>query len=393
MDKFNKTKIIFIFAIAALFLSNFAYAAPAIAKLKGKSVKIGGLYPLAGMGAEWGEFALIGAKLAIDEINDAGGIDGVKIEHIYYDYESKVAPVIPLMTKLAKTDNVLFVNGPCVSTVIEVLGPRMPELKVVSVSYCSAALNLSKPPWLLRNTLTSDRQLEPAVRYWQKTHNVKTAVILYNSADRVSTSEGKAILPVLLKKYDVQVLDFLTFQTGDIAFSAHITKVKALNPDGIALGSCYQEAANIVREARKQGLKQAFVGGACNSTPEFIKLGGKATEGYIGSSTAWFDDPRPKVQQFMKNFLARSGGKKPNYGGFRSYDNIYITKMAMLEQGVTNDPNELQQDRDKIAKGWNKVKDFDGVSGKTTLNELGDGVGEAVTLIAKEGTFQKVENP
>src|SRR5678815_5979826 len=93
--------------------------------------------------------------------------------------------------------------------------------------------------------------------------SIKTAVVLYDSADAVSASEGDKVLPVLLQKNGIEMKDKLTYQTKDIDFSAQVTKIKSLNPDGIALGACYQQAANIVREARKQGLKQPFLAGAC----------------------------------------------------------------------------------------------------------------------------------
>ena len=147
------------------------------------------------------------------------------------------------------------------------------------------------------------------MKHWKKMYNVKSAVILYNSADRVSTAEGKKILPVLFKKYNIKLLDMLTFQSGTLDFSAQITRVKRLNPDGIGLGSCYQEGANIMREARKQGMKAMFIGGACNSTPDLLRLAGNAGEGYIGSTAAWVEDPRPIVQKFVKKIMERTGGK------------------------------------------------------------------------------------
>ena len=56
-------------------------------------------------------------------------------------------------------------------------------------------------------------------------------------------AEGAKILPVLLKKHGVKLLDMMTYRTKDTDFSAQITKAKAMNPDAIALGACYQQAA------------------------------------------------------------------------------------------------------------------------------------------------------
>lgn len=361
-------------------------------KLSGKSVMLGGLYSITGICAEWGMGAKIGAEIARDEINAKGGIGGIPLDiSIWYDYECKAAPAIPLIEKLATRDKVLAVNGPCQSSAVEVIFPKLDRLKLVSVSYCSSAPGLSalsKDRWGFRNTLTSDKQLEPAVRKWKKAYNIKTAVILYNSEDRVSTSEGRDILPVLFKKHDIKVLEMFTFQSGTVDFAPYMTKIKALNPDGIGLGSCYEHAAKISIEAKRQGIKAPAVMGACSTTPGYIEIAREAAEGTYGSTAAWIDDPDPRVVKFVTEFKKRSpGNKPPTYGGVRSYDNIYIFKKIIESEGVTNKPEDLEKDREKIRRGWAKLKDFPGIAGLTTMDEVGDGVGEVKTLIVKGGKF------
>ena len=281
--------------------------------------------------------------------------------------------------------------GPCFSSIYEILAPQLERYKVPMISYCSSKPGLSAmSSWAFRNTLTSDKQLGPVVRAWVKEYGIKTAVIIHDLEDAVSKAEGAKILPVLLKKNNVKLLDMLTYRTKDTDFSAQITKAKALNPDAIALGSCYQQAAGIVKEARKQGLKAPFVGGACSGSPGFIQLGGKATEGSYMSTAAWIDDPRAKVQAYVKKIQAVNKGKKPPYGGPRSYDTTYILKMIMEQQGVTNKSGDVASDRDKIRKGWAALKGYDGVSGETTMNDVGDGSGASATLKVVNGKYVNV---
>ena len=123
-----------------------------------------------------------------------------------------------------------------------------------------------------------------------------------------------------------------------------------------------------------------IIGGACNSSPGLIDIGGKAVEGYYGSTAAWIEgNPDPRMVKFLKKYKQRSpGGKAPPYGGPRSYDNIYILKKIMEEQGITNKPGDLAEDREKIRKGWEKLKDYDGICGATTMDKNGDGIGGTV---------------
>ena len=386
-----RTRWLFTIVVTLLALGALVAGAPA-ANLAGKSVKLGAIYSITGKGAEWGEHSKIATDIAVEEINRAGGVGGVPVEVLIQDTGTEVAPAISLARKLILEDKVLAVLGPCFSSEFEALAPLLDRLKTMIVSQCSAKPGISAlSTWAFRNTLTSDKQLAPAVDVWQKRYGIKSAAIIYDSADAVSAAEGSAVLPALLKKAGIEIKESLTYQTKDIDFSAQITKVKALNPDGIALGACYQQAANIVREARKQGLKQPFLAGACTGSPEFAKLVGKDGENSVIGSAGWPDDPKPKTAAFLKKFMERAGGKKPNYGGMRSYDNVYIMKAVMETGGVTNDAKDLDADRDRIRVGWTKVKDFDGITGLTTINAERDGGGKSTVLTVKDGQFVKID--
>jgi branched-chain amino acid transport system substrate-binding protein len=380
-----------VIVVGVLATGALAVRAPA-ANLAGKSVKLGAIYSITGKGAEWGEHSKIATEIAVEEINRAGGIGGVPVEVLIQDTGTEVAPAISLARKLILEDKVLAILGPCFSSEFEALAPLLDRLKTMIVSQCSAKPGISAlSQWAFRNTLTSDKQLAPAVEIWQKRYSIKTAAIIYDSADAVSASEGSAVLPALLKKAGIEVKESLTYQTKDIDFSAQITRVKALNPDGIALGACYQQAANIVREARKQGLKQPFLAGACTGSPEFAKLVGKDGENSVIGSAGWPDDPKPKTAAFLKKFMEKSGGKKPNYGGMRAYDNVYITKWVIETGGVTNDAKDLEADRERLRVGWTKVKDFDGITGLTTINAERDGGGRSTVLTVRDGQFVKID--
>ena len=378
-------------SILGVVVLSLIFGNPAAAKLEGKSVKLGGLFGVSGVCAEWGMNGKIGTEIAMEEINASGGIGGLPIELVWYDDECKGAPAIPLLEKLAKQDKVLAVNGPCQSSTVEVMFPKLERTKLVLISFCSSKPGLSAmgKGWGFRNTLTSDKQLEPAVQIWKKRYNIKTAVVLYNSEDAVSASEGKDILTALFKNYDIKLLKMFSFQTQTMDFAPFLTEIKALNPDGIGLGSCYEAGAKIAIEAQRQGLKAPLIGGACNSTPGLIEIGGKAVEGYVGSTAAWVQgNPDPRVQNFVADFRKRSpAGKDPTYGGLRGYDNIYILKKIIENGGVTNKPDDLEKDRERIRDGWAKLKDFPGISGTTSMDSVGDGTGEVKSLMVENGKF------
>ena len=374
--------------VAACVTTTFDRAA---AELSGRSVKIGIMVPLTGKGAEWGEAGQIGSQLAADEINAAGGIGGVKIKLQFYDYHASEAEGITIVNKLTQRDKVLAVSGPCFSSVVEVIFPLLNDLKIPVISYCSAKPGLGTlSDWGFRNSLTSDKQLAPVVTAWKGEYGIKKVVIIHDLEDAVSKAEGSKVFPILFEREGIEIQKILTYRTKDTDFSAQITEAKALNPDGIALGSCYQQAAAIIKEARKQGLDAPFVGGACTGAPGLIEIGGKATEGTYVSTAAWMDDPSEKVQEFVKAVKARNGNKAFPYSAPRAYDNMYILKMIMEAEGVTNKPEDLEADREKIKAGWAKLANFPGVSGPTTMNDVGDGAGGVRVLKVVDGVYVDV---
>ena len=386
-----QNRLIQISVAAAVAVASLAVAGPSSAELSGRAVKIGVMYPLTGKGAAWGENAQIGIQIAADEINAAGGVGGVPIKLVEYDYQAKESEGINIINKLATRDDVLAVLGPCFSSVVEVIYPLLDRLKVPVISYCSAKPGLSAlSEWGFRNSLTSDKQLAPVVTAWKNAYDIKKVVIIHDLEDAVSKAEGSKVLPALLGKEEVEVLDTLTYRTEDTDFSAQVTKAKSLSPDGIALGSCYQQAAGIVKELRRQGMQQPVVGGACAGAPGFIELGGTATEGSYMSTAAWMDDPSPMVQEFVQKVHAKNGGKQFPYSAPRGYDTLYITKQCMEERGVTNKKEDLASDRDKIRQCWAELRDYPGVSGKTTMNEVGDGSGGIRVLKVVDGKFADV---
>jgi len=362
------------------------------ANLAGRSVKIGCQVSLTGKGAEWGQGAKASMEIAVEEINAKGGVGGIPMELVCYDTQTLEAEALKTVSRLVERDKVLVISGPCFSSEFEAIAPQLDEqLKTVINSYCSAKPGLSAmSKWAFRNTLTSDKQLTPVVAAWVKEYKPKKVVIIYDAEDAVSKAEGVAVLPALFKQHGVEVLDMLSYRTKDTDYSAQVTKAKSLGADGIGFGSCYQNAAAIAKEMQKQGLNVPMIGGACASAPGFIEIAGKAAEGAYMSTAAWLDDPRPEVQAYLKKVMAKLGGQKPPYSGPRAYDIIYSYKYCIEQSGVTNKPEDLAADRDRMRECLGKLKGFPGVAGEITMNEVRDGAGSSAILKVVNGQYVNV---
>ena len=329
--------------------------------------------------------------MAQKEFEKMGPVAGFELKFIVYDTGSKPQDAILMAQKLMHTDNVLQIIGPFLSTECEQVFPIVNRDKVPIVTASSAKPGLTEAsrPWTFRNIMTSDKINEPTIQRWVKERNIKTVAILTDIKSRVSETYGKGVAPAILKKYGVQVIESIDFVTEDVDFSAQITKVKGTNPDGIVLAGEYALAANIAREARKQGLKQPLLGDVPITSPEYIKLGGAAVEGTYAPSDFWAGNPDPKVKVFVKKFKEEYGqDKDPHTTTASIYDTLYITRYLIGKVGISGKPEDLQKDREKIRNGWANLKDFSGeVQGKTSIDKNGDAIKEYYTLVVKGGTW------
>jgi branched-chain amino acid transport system substrate-binding protein len=380
-----------LFAVVVLVLLLMVQSS--VAQTSGKSFKIGVLAPKTGFGASWFAAGMPGLEVAQEEIKSLGGVNGVPVEFIVYDTATKPQEAIQMMQKLTHTDKVLAVIGPSTSSECEVVFPIAVRAKISCVGLLSAEPGISAKyrPWAFRNTLTSDKVYGPLVRKWVSQNQVKTAVIIYDKKSAFTKADGEKVFPAALEGAGVKLLGSVTYLTGDTDFSAQITKIRMWNPDGLVLATFGAEGGLIVRECKRQGLNVAKVGSIDCNALDFVRLAGSAAEGVWTSQSFWSDNPDPKVQKFMKRAREILGGKEPDLPTARYYDNAMINYHLIKKMGVTNRPEDLDLDREKIRKGWEMLKDFPGIEGKITMNKDGDGEKSVYIFVIKGGKYLRVQ--
>jgi branched-chain amino acid transport system substrate-binding protein len=371
------------------------------AQVVGKSVKIGLMVPITASSGADSKGQVLAAEIARDEINAAGGIGGVPLELVVYDTRADVKENIIIFRKLAMGDKVLSVMGPGYSTECEVVYPLSNELKLIAVSPSSAkpGLTARNRPWAFRISGIADRKLVPGVKKWVESNKIKKTYMVYDAKDAMAKSEMIDIFPALLKANGIENLGTLTFMTGDMDFSALVTKVKEAKPDGLLISSGPTEMANFVRDMRRQGMKQPVFGGAEAYQVDLIRVGGKDVEGMMTGGQAWIGRPDPRMQAFVKKYQERgktalpseTAGTPPDINQIAMYDGIYVNKKAMEEYKITNRPEDLEKDRDKIRQGWQNMKDYNAIQAVITMGADGDIIGKNYVIQVRDGRFVAIE--
>jgi len=172
------------------------------------------------------------------------------------------------------------------------------------------------------------------------------------------------------------------YSSGDKDFKAQLTKLKAGNPDAIFASGYYNETSLIATQARELGITAPLLGGDGWDSPSLVQVAGKAIEGSYFSNHFSTEDQSPRIQEFVKKYQALYG-KAPDAMAALGYDSAMILADAIKRAGTT----EGKALRDAIAA----TKDFDGITGKITLDANRNANKPAVILTIKDGKFQYVE--
>jgi branched-chain amino acid transport system substrate-binding protein len=319
-------------------------------------------------------------------------IKGEAVKLIVYDTRGDNAEAISLTRKLIHSDKVLLVLGPFFSAECEVAFPIANQGKtpIVTAAAAKPGIAAKNRPYAFRMALTSDKLNGPLIDKWLAANKgqIKKVVILTDNKDAFTKADGTQVFPAVLKAKGIEVIDNISFQTGDIDFSAQVTKVKSLNPDGVVVAGLYNEGGNVVRELRKQGLQQPTIGALGMSEAKFIEIAGPAGEGVMVVNPFWADNPDPKVAAWVAEY--KKSGKTPNNAATLIYDSLHITKQCIEKSGITNQPDDLAKDRDKLKDCWTAVKGYPGITGNIAINADGDAVLEPFVLVVKNGRFELV---
>jgi branched-chain amino acid transport system substrate-binding protein len=365
---------------------------PAAATIQGPEIKLGLITVTEGSPfASNGKRALEGARFAVQEINDAGGLGGVPIKLIETDTRGDVNATTNLVRRLATEDNVVGIVGPLLSGECAAGCPLANELKVPLVSPGSAQAGLMEKarPYAFRTVMPDDANSYQSIQAIIKRQNIKTAAIIRDEKEAIAKFMGETFWPKVFRENGVDIVENVTFTTGDASYAAQVTRIKAANPQAVALAAGSGDAARIALELKRQNVKTQMLGsgGLQSSGEDFIKAGGDAVEGAM--TAAQFDpaNPDPSVQALIKNYQARTGNTDVTLNAAFTYDAIYIMADQIKRMGVTNDPANLAADRDKIKDGLAKLSNFNGMGGLTSLGP--DGEVRRPTMIAtvKGGQF------
>ena len=357
-------------------------------------LKIGAILPLSGYLSAVGQGQKVAMNMAVEEINAAGGVNGKKLKLVVIDDAGKAEESINAAKRLIERDKVLMIWGPFTSGQCENTFPvaNRSGVPIISSSSAKPGVAAKNRPWAFRNSVTTDKRYRDIVKLWVDRFNIKKIVVLYDNQEPVMKATALRVFPPLVKKAGARIIDSISHVTKDMDHSAQITRLKSLNPDAVMVSAVHAGGALIAKEMVKQGVGKLPVMGGIAHDSRWVELAGSAAEGTWTTNGFWKDSPNPRMRSFLKRFKERSrGGFAANAEIAALYDTAHISARILKEQGVSGDPAKLKEDREKIRRGWETVKDYPGVTGVTTMTSAGDTFKTTAMLEVRNGKFQLIK--
>jgi branched-chain amino acid transport system substrate-binding protein len=318
-----------------------------------------GMYgSLTGDGASFGQSSREGTELAVDEINAAGGLlGGRRIQLLVEDDQSRPEEASNAVTKLITQDRVIAVLGEVASRRSLAAAPVAQKFQVPMISPSSTNERVTEVgDYIFRVCFIDPFQGEVLAKFAFNDLKARRVAILRD----IQQDYSVGLTDSITKNFTAlggQVLEPVSYSTGDADFKAVLTQVRSQQPDAVFATGYYPEAAIIVRQARELGMKMPILGGD-GWVGDALRNGREALNNTYISNHYSADNPDPVVQNFVKAYRARYN-REPDAIAALAYDSVKVLADALTRTGTT----EGQKLRDALA-----TADVQGVTGRLRIN-------------------------
>ena len=348
-------------------------------KESGDTIKVGANFELTGNVANYGNATLEGLQLAIDEANEAGGINGKKIELVSVDDKSEAAESINAATKLISDDDVKVIVGPATTGLVLAETQTATDAKVPIIAPCATSPeatveNGKVKPYVFRSCFIDPQQGEVMATFAVKELKAKTAVIYVDN----SSDYSKNLAKVFKEKFEAaggKVVMEEAFLQKDQDFKATLTKLKTANADVMFVPAYYEEVGKIVKQAREMGINSAILGTDGWDDTKVVDIAGADALNNTFFSTH-YSEKDAEVQGFIEAYKKKYN-RAPNVFAALGYDAGKMLVDALKRAGSS--------DTEKIREALEATKDLKVGTGTISMDKNHNPIKTAVILEMKNG--------
>lgn len=350
----------------------------------GAPIRIGLLLSSEGPFANNSETAQRGAEYAVETINEAGGVNGQPIELVAADSIGQPEQLATIIPRMATEDNVLAIVGPVESASCDVSCPLALQFELPMVSPGAARPGVLEPgrPYAFSLAQPDAANSTPALEFILADREVAAAAIIYDEAN-ATTSAQADLFRAAFAASGVELVDEVTYTTGDASFAAQITQLASSEPDVIALAAGPADAGRIAVEVDAQGVETQLLGtGSLQSDINgFLEAAGDAAEGTLSAAQYDPNSPDPVASELLAAGEAHLDADEVPLNFAYGHDAVNIIASIIEERELTGESSTLADDRIAIQEGLNELEEFVGMADRTVFGE--DGFSLRPVLIAE----------
>jgi branched-chain amino acid transport system substrate-binding protein len=350
-------------AAMALFGLSAAARAEEVRGVSDSEIKIGSYADLSGVTVAWGVNNSNAYRMAFDERNAAGGINGRKIRFIVEDNQYQVPRSIQAANKLINRDDVFLMVANGGTPMNNAVLPMQLEKGVPNMFPLTSARSMYEPFDRLKFGLASSYydEMRAGVKYFVEQRGKKTLCALYQDTDF-----GRDVMGGVwdeTKALGIKLAAETTHKPTDTDFSPQVARLRDANCDLLLLGSIVRDTNQIIAAVRKTGWNVDMLGQVASYDVAVAEAPGGANEGFYSMTSVLFaypDDPRPAVQEFAKKYKALYG-KDPNFAAQIGY-----TGAQLLMLGLERAGKDLTLD--SFIAGMESIKDYKDIFGSPPMS-------------------------
>ena len=307
-----------------------AFSIPLVVSAQGGPIKIFDIVELSGGGATAGTNFDNGIKLAVKEINAAGGILGRRIELQSLDTQSNPG-VAKALSQKAVDDGAYVVMGPVFSGSIIVSMAETRRAEVTNFTGGEAAtITQQGNPYIFRTSFTQSTAMPKLARYIKDALKAKSVAMIWVNND--FGKGGKDTMLKALEAQGIKVAADIPTDPGQVDFSGAVLKAKQSGADALFVYTNEEESARALRELRKQGYDKPIVGETTLTGQKVIELAGEASNGAIAHVGLTVDAPQPAIKAFDDKFT-KEYKYKSDHNGMKGYSGMYVVKAVTEKIG------------------------------------------------------------
>ena len=341
------------------------------------SIRIGFNAPLTGFAAADGNSALIGARLAVEQVNAAGGVDGDDIELVVYDDQASPKEAAPLAVKMTTQDEVTAGISGSYSGSTRAAATIFQENGVPYISAYAVHPDITRAgDHVFRTSFMGEVQGRAGAKLIGDLMGLKRVALI-----TLNNDFGKSLATGFKEKaaeFGIEITGESEYSIKDREFGPIVSKVKADNPDAIYASGYFFTAGPLVRQIRAAGITAPVIGQEGYDSQKFIEIAGPDAEGVIITTSLDRDSPNPITRAFIKGFEEKAG--YPTDMVAASAHTAVLVMAEALKKAGAGDRAAL---RGAIAES-----SVDASTGHISFNALGEVKKDVQIQVVKDGAWR-----